>query len=181
MMEIAWNQQVLQHADWLRTVVRSRVMQPQEADDLLQNVLAQALALDEARRDEVRSLGPWLYRLAVRAVLQFRRKSGRRRRLHKAANEGRPQWEEQQPLDILLGEERSQLVRRALAALAGDDAEILLLKYVHNWGYAEIRDHLGLESHRIAYRLRRARERLRSELTRTGLDTTPPPGGADSR
>ena len=35
-------------------------------------------------------------------------------------------------------------MRRALARLAGRDAEILLLKYTEGWSYAQVAAHLGI-------------------------------------
>jgi RNA polymerase sigma-70 factor (ECF subfamily) len=176
MTDTTWNQQVLQHADWLRTVVRSRLAESHAADDVLQAVLADALALQPDKQEQIRTLGPWLYRLAVRAVLQFRRRGGRRRRLLANAAQRTAAWETDQPLDALLGDERRRQVRQALERLPGEDVEILSLKYVHGWDYRQITEHLGLTGHRIVYRLRRARERLKSELIRMGLADSPGPG-----
>ena len=71
-----WNQQVLDQEPWLRTVIRSRLSVPADVDDVVQIVLSDAIAFS-SRQSEVQALGPWMYRLAVNAVLQFRRKCGR--------------------------------------------------------------------------------------------------------
>ena len=167
--ENLWNQQVLEHEAWLRTVVRSRVSRPDEVEDVLQSVMADALAFGD-RQAEVRALGPWLYRLAVNAVLQFRRKCGRRRKLHDRFANRSEFSTDSQPLDLVLGDERRELVQSALDGMSGEDVEILMLKYVHGWNYSQISEHLGLDGHKVANRLRRARTRLKQQLLRAGLD-----------
>ena len=169
--ENLWNRQILEHEAWLRTVVRSRVSAPDEVDDVLQTVIADAIAF-ENRQSEVRSLGPWLYRMAVNAVLQFRRKCGRRRKLHDRYQTETTNISLTEPLDLLLGSEQQQQVRTALAGMSGEDVEILMLKYVHGWNYTQISEHLGLEGHRVANRLRRARTRLKQQLRQQGLETS---------
>lgn len=165
-----WDLRVLEHEGWLRTVVRSRVASSDEADDVLQSVIADAIAFGD-RQAEVRSLGPWLYRLAVNAVLQFRRKCGRRRKLHNNYAVSAGCLDLTEPLDILLGAERIELVQSALAGMSGEDVEILMLKYVHGWDYAQISGRLGLAGQRVAHRLRRARSRLKQQLHQRGLGT----------
>ena len=172
MTEVAdnlWSRQVLEHEAWLRTVVRSRVSRPDEVEDVLQSVMADALAFAD-RQAEVRSLGPWLYRLAVNAVLQFRRKCGRRRKLHERVAEDRGSATGTEPLDLFLGDERRELVQAALGGMSGEDVEILMLKYVHGWNYTQISEQLGLEGYTVANRLRRARARLKQQLLKMGVE-----------
>ncbi|MFK7820519.1 MAG: RNA polymerase sigma factor [Planctomycetaceae bacterium] len=164
-----WNRQILEHETWLRTVVRSRVSTVDEADDVMQTIIADAIAFAD-KQQEVRSLGPWLYRMAVNAVLQFRRTCGRRRRLHDRYSEQNTNIDPTEPLDLILGSEQKTQVQTALTGMSGEDVEILMLKYVHGWNYTQISEHLGLEGHRVANRLRRARNRLKEQLRRQGLD-----------
>lgn len=165
-----WNQQILDQEVWLRTVVRSRLPAPDDVDDVMQIVLSDAIAFN-ARQAEVKVLGPWLYRLAVNAVLQFRRKCGRRRKLHTNYSTVAVYEDVVGPLQLLIGTEQQGIVQTALAGMPGEDVEILLLKYVHGWNYTRISQQLGLEGHRVAHRLRRARERLKHQLRQRGLGT----------
>ncbi len=167
-VEKLWDQQVLEHEAWLRTVVRSRVTRPDEVEDVLQTVMADALAFSD-RRTEVRAVGPWLYRLAVNAVLQFRRKCGRRRKLHDQIAHQSEVVTQSEPLDLVLGDERRELVQSALQGMSGEDVEVLMLKYVHGWSYTQISQQLGLDGYKVANRLRRARTRLRQQLLRAGV------------
>lgn len=162
-----WNQRILEHEPWLRTVVRSRLASADEVDDVLQSVLADAFGAVE-RQSEIRLLGPWLYRLAVNGVLQFRRKCGRRRKLHRAYA-GLSVETPSGPLDLMLNDERNELIQDILKSMSGEDVEILLLKYSHEWDYLQISNHLGIDIRRIAHRLRRARSRLRERLCKSGI------------
>ena len=61
-----------------------------------------------------------------------------------------------------------------MARLAGRDAEVLLLKYGERWSYRQIAERLGITEKAVDTRLVRARERLRQELIRRGIDGTEP-------
>ncbi|MFM7070617.1 MAG: RNA polymerase sigma factor, partial [Planctomycetota bacterium] len=114
-------------------------------------------------------LGPWLYGLAVRQCLMYRRKCGRVRRLRENYAQAVPDATRQavadDPLEWLVAQERQQGVRLALQRLPRRDAEILLLKYSENWNYHQIARHLGLSHSAVETRLHRARRKLREELT----------------
>lgn len=163
-----WNLTILEHEAWLRTVIRSRVSAPGEVDDVMQSVIADAIAFGD-RRAEIQSIAPWLYRLTINGVLQFRRKCGRRRKLHNKYAGSVASEDLVEPLDLLLGAEQRIQVQAALKGMSGEDVEILMLKYVHGWNYSQLSHQLGLEGHRVAHRLRRARERLKQLLLKQGL------------
>ena len=157
-----WNEQLLSHFDWLRIVVRSRLSQPQNVDDVLQDVMADALAVNPA---EIRMVKPWLYRLAIRKVYLSRRSAGRKRRAYNRL-ETEDSKTSDSPLDLVLGKERRHLVAVAMKKLSGKDIEVLVLKYVHHWSYQTISDNLGISLSKVTHRLRLARARLRTELTK---------------
>jgi RNA polymerase sigma-70 factor (ECF subfamily) len=163
---IDWRAELARHGRWLRTVVLARLGDSHAVDEVLQEVALAAVKQAAPIADPAK-VAPWLYRLAVRQSLLYRRTLGRRRKLHDrftdqvrpGEQDGRPD-----PLGWLLAEERRQLVRTALAALPRRDAEILLLKYTENWSYHEIARHLGASHSAVEARLHRARRRLRRQL-----------------
>jgi RNA polymerase sigma-70 factor (ECF subfamily) len=156
-----------QHDRWLRTVVYSRVGGSEGVDDVMQEV-ALAAVRHSATLPEAGKIAPWLYRVAVRQSLLYRRKAGRRRKLTNGYALQKPVAEgdesSPEPLDWLLAQERSRLVRVAMERLARRDREILLLKYAENWSYQQIAEHLGVTQSAVEARLHRARARLRTEL-----------------
>lgn len=162
-----WQAALKEHDRWLRTVVYSRLREPEAVDEVMQEVALAAVRQAAPLADPTK-VAPWLYRLAVRQALLYRRKCGRRRRLTaRYADRLLPQetaTRTPNPLDWLLLSERCQQVRDALARLASRDSEILLLKYSEGWSYHMIADHLGVSHSAVETRLHRARHRLRAEL-----------------
>ncbi len=157
-----------EHGRWLRTVLSARGVERSALDDALQAVFA-AAAQAMARGVVPRRTGPWLYRIAATHALEHRRRAGRRRRLlQRYATDGGAPAEavDGDPLAWLMVEETQQLVRRAIALLGAQDAEILLLKYTEDWSYRELSLHLGLSESAVEARLHRARGRLRAALAR---------------
>jgi RNA polymerase sigma factor (sigma-70 family) len=169
---IDWQVALTVHDRWLRTVVLARLREPQAVDDVMQEV-ALAAVRQAAPLADVTKLAPWLYQLAVRQSLLYRRKCGRRRRLLDNVaqrQDGLDQSHSHQPLVWLLAGERQQLVRRALEVLPTRDAQILLLKYTEDWDYHQIASHLGCSHSAVETRLHRARQRLRAALLRLNAE-----------
>lgn len=162
-----WETVLQQHDRWLRTVVASRVGEAEAVDEIMQEV-ALAATGQAVRPDAPERIAPWLYRVAIRQTLLYRRKCGRRRKLVGQYAERHPPVEQDtrtdDPLDWLLAQERRALVRSAMQRLAARDAEILQLKYSEDWTCQQIAQHLGIGQSAVEARLHRARKRLRGEL-----------------
>ena len=114
----------------------------------------------------------WLYRLAVRHVLLYRRKTGRQRSLvdRYAAREWRraPSTDRPRRSSGCCATSGSSSFKRRIARLPPRDAELLILKYAEGFGAREIAERLGVAVATIETRLHRARGRLRAELCRAG-------------
>ncbi len=166
--KIDWQTELDQHQRWLRTVIMARCGEPQAVDEIFQEVSAAAVEQKSPIADPSK-VGAWLYQLAVRQSLMYRRKAGRRRKLEQNyAERGLPLTEHRQPCDPLqwlLADERRQMIRKALEQLNPRDAELLLLKYTENWSYKQIAMHLDLTPSAVESRLHRARQRMRQILT----------------
>jgi RNA polymerase sigma-70 factor (ECF subfamily) len=169
---IDWPRVLAEHERWLRAVVCARVGEPQAIDEVMQEVSLAAVK-QHAPLDNVAKVGPWLYRLAVRYSLLYRRKQGRQRKLiDRYAERFQPtevDVREVDPLGWLLAEERRAQVRTAMSRLPKRDAEILLLKYGEQWSYRTLAEHLGVSESAVETRLHRARARLRMELAAVSL------------
>lgn len=142
----------------------ARLGERQAVDEVLQEVSLAAVST-RANLDPDRLAG-WLYRLAIRKALLYRRSRGRQHKLtdryaRKVRDEGSSPAD---PLGWLLLDERLALVREALGKLPPRDAEILLLKYTEDWSCRDLAQHLGQTEAAIESRLHRARARLRDEL-----------------
>ena len=108
----------LENESWLRTVVRSRIAETEAVEDIMQNI---ALALVRQRESlpDIKRIGAWLYQVAVRQVLMYRRTRGRRRkfedRLAQGAAADLRTNEAPDPIDRILAAERQQQVQAAHA------------------------------------------------------------------
>ena len=183
--EIHWGRALAEHAPWLRTVIRSRLNEPQAVDDVLQEVALGVLKSTHRPTDPTK-VAPWLYRVAIKQCLMYRRSAGRRRKLvdrvaHFVPPSTSPEGGD--PLQWLLGRERQQSIRRAFDSLPELDRQILILKHTENWSYQQLAERLGVSLHTVEYRLLQARKRLRAELSRSAdRDASfSSPSGEDSR
>jgi RNA polymerase sigma-70 factor (ECF subfamily) len=167
MSEIPWHSRLAEHDRWLRTVVLARVGDPAAVDEVMQEVALAAVRQSSPLADAGR-VAPWLYRVAIRQSLLYRRAQGRWRKLRTRYAHKRPPREHDHgacdPLEWLLADERQKLVRQAMARMPRRDVEILLLKYTANWSYEQLAQNLGTSESAIESRLHRARSRLRREL-----------------
>jgi RNA polymerase sigma factor (sigma-70 family) len=164
---IDWSAVWAEHGRWLRTVVLARLGEPAAVDEVMQDVALAAVA-QRAPIADCHKLPAWLYRLAVRQALMFRRRAGRQRRMvQRYADDVLPESVAdgiRDPLAWLLVEEQRRLVRVALKRLPARDAEILLLKYTEDWSYRELARRLDISTGAVEARLHRAKMRLRAEL-----------------
>lgn len=168
---------LVEHGRWLRTVVLARLGGVEGVDEVMQEVALAAVA-ERSPVSDPEKVAPWLYGVAVRQALMYRRRQGRHRKLiGRYAEAVRPRDTsppDADPLTWLLDEERRQLVRQALGRLARRDAEVLLLKYSEGWSYRELAARLGISTSAVEARLHRARARLRNELAESAvIETTP--------
>jgi RNA polymerase sigma-70 factor, ECF subfamily len=161
-----WAELLSTHERWLKRLVVARLNEPQGVEEVMQEVALAAMAQRSPIFDPASVVG-WLYRLAVRHVLIYRRKEGRRRALvgrYAAKRATKEETAEPSPLGWLLHDERRLIVRRALSLLPPRDADLLVLKYAEGWSARELAEKLNLRVSTIETRLHRARGRLRLEL-----------------
>ena len=167
--EIDWPKALQEHRRWLATVIQSRLSDRQAAEDVLQEVAVAAI-IQQSRPTDPAKIAPWLYRIALRKVINHHRSTGRRKRLmERAVALGQLQSDcvECPPGEWLLKSESSNGVNSAMERLDPQDRQILLLKYTEGWGYQELADHLGISIKTVEYRLLKARKSLRAKLSET--------------
>lgn len=133
-----------------------------DAEDVLQTVFLRLLGrpgLGPAER-----LGPYLRRAAVNAALDLLRR--RRRRPAVSLDEQTVPPEDPRPAPDRrgLGVEIRDELRRALAGLSPQAAEIFALRFFEGYGNKEIADLLGTTQGAVGVALHRARQHVRREL-----------------
>lgn len=156
------------HSRWLRTALFARLQNDDAVDEVMQELAVIVLKASSPVRDESR-IGPWLYQVAVRQALLYRRTRGRTRKTEEAVRDAFDGREEERasygdPSRQAITGERADRVRSEVAALPRRDREILSLKYAEDLNYRQIGERLGLSVSAVEARLHRARLRLRSRL-----------------
>lgn len=163
----SWETLLQENEGWLRSVLQNRLHNSTEVDDVYQEVGLAIVKSDFRPTDRESAVG-WLYQVAVRQALQYRRKAGRYRNLlHRTSqfsSETTPQAEN--PLVLILQSERSESIRECISQLSETDRELLILKYQENWTYQQLADRLGVTRHTIEHRLIKAKRRLRTLLSK---------------
>ena len=163
-----------EHEAWLRTTLLARLGNRDEVEEVMQEV-AVAAANQSAKAEPIERVGPWLYRVALRQMMLFRRKAGRRRKLvHGVAQARQPTEQDESaasPLDYLMAEERREQVRQAMVHMSERDRQLLLLKYVDGLSYGEIAKRMGVTASAVQSRLHRARALLRERLREREVQT----------
>lgn len=159
-----------EHQAWLRTTLQARLGCAHEVEEVMQEV-AIAAATQSAKQQPVERVAPWLYRVALRQMMLFRRKAGRRKRLVENAARLSPETDShsrtREPLEWLISLERQKEVQSAMSQMSERDRQLLMLKYVDGLSYGEIAQRIGVTASSVQSRLHRARALLRERLLST--------------
>jgi RNA polymerase sigma factor (sigma-70 family) len=153
---------VVPHLEDLWRYARVLTRADADADDLVQESLARALALAHTY-DTSRPLQPWLIRIVRNTFLtHVTRANAERSRLEAYALLG-------DPLLLPSQEHSAELsnVRKALLALPTEQAEVLHLVGVLGFTYADAAGVLGVPTGTVMSRLSRARAALRDNMERS--------------
>jgi RNA polymerase sigma factor (sigma-70 family) len=152
-------------APYVLRLVRRLTAWQNDADDLVQDVLVEALAARTKFRGEAK-LETWITRIAINRVRAHGRKQWLRRRLF-AAWAGRQPDNTAPPADVATQtHEQSQAIRDAVARLPTKSREAIVLHYLQGLTPAEAAAALGVSVGAIEVRLSRARDKLRALLTK---------------
>jgi RNA polymerase sigma-70 factor, ECF subfamily len=136
----------------------------QDAEDVLQTVFLR-LARQGEGREPVGNLSSYLYRSAVNAALDLLRERREKPDVALEAVPVAPRAGEAEAPDRL--QEASEVrawLRRALARLSPQAAEVFTLRYLEGHGNTDIARMLGVSRMAVAVMLHRTRRRLQGEL-----------------
>lgn len=144
-----------------------------DAADVLQNVFVKIIrGIKTFRRTS--SLKTWIYRIAVREALNYRRGWFRRSRREVASVDDLRCFlpvaqrlggaERETPYDWVEQVERKDMIERALRSLPESYRAVVVLREVEDLSYDEISNVLGIAEGTVKSRLKRGREMLRRKL-----------------
>lgn len=134
--------------------------EPEAARDLTQESFLRAYkALDKFRGES--SYYTWLYKIALNRCRTYLKKKGRERNISLDELEDSGWDPSEDPPDNML---EIVLVRKALASLASEHREILLLFYFDELRYEEIAEALDIPMGTVKSRLARAKSALKEAM-----------------
>lgn len=165
-----FRQQLLAAIPRLRRYARSLVFDTAAADDLVQGTLERALS-HWHQFDQRRDMALWLLSIAHNAFLDGRRRDARLAVLEPQRLQAQQDLECSDPgVDVGL---RLDL-GAALARLAPEQREVLLMVSVEQFSYAECAEALGIPIGTVMSRVSRARSSLREALEGRARDNVRP-------
>ncbi|MEN1679544.1 MAG: sigma-70 family RNA polymerase sigma factor [Planctomycetota bacterium] len=175
----AFGQLVERHQDRLYNALVRFTGSPEDARDLTQEALVQALLkLDRFRRDS--AFFTWLYRIAFNRAVSASRKRRERQSIDGLPPGVRdPPDPAGQPESHAQATEHAELVHRAIGALADDFRTVLVLREFEGLDYQQIADIVQTPVGTVRSRLFRARSQLRDELCAQGYVPDTPAESSD--
>ena len=163
-----WSLVFQANASWISSVLYSRLRDAHAVEEVLQETALAASKQAGVPNDEV-GLCKWLYRVAIRQSLLYRRKQARQQsRIQNVAAVQNSKESESycDPLRLLVLSEQKELVQAALDTLSNRDYEILILKYHQGMSCREISERIGVSESALKSRLLRARRSLKTRLVK---------------
>jgi len=148
-----------QHPPMVYRTARAVTGSAEDAEDVLQGIFLK-LIREQFSSQLKKNPKAYLYRMAVNMSLDLLRARRRRSFTHEIEQLKIPAAAISGPFE----EELHKRLNDALAELSPEAAQILVLRYVHNYSDAEISKLLGTSRGAIALRLFRLRARLRKVL-----------------
>ncbi|HAP35854.1 MAG TPA: RNA polymerase sigma factor [Bacteroidetes bacterium] len=135
--EQAYNQLVLRYKEKVYWIVRRMIPDHDDADDITQNVFIKAYqSLHSFKGDS--SFYTWIYRIAINLSLnEIRRKKVRKifsidEEIHQISTS------DDQPIQLLINEEQTQRIKKAIERLPEKQKKVFLLRYYEELPYEEI-------------------------------------------
>ncbi len=141
--------------------VMSVVRQPDEAEDLVQEIFLHAYRRLDQLRDGRRFSG-WLLKIADNAAFRWRQRRMVQIRFEQLLT---TEWGEHAVDESESEREARMLVRQAIRQLSGAHRDVIEHHYFKGHSYAETAQQLGLEMNTVRSRLQKARQRIRKEMS----------------
>jgi RNA polymerase sigma-70 factor (ECF subfamily) len=162
-----WNSILQSRYRWLTSILYARLRDTHAVEEVMQETALAASRQPTIPTDD-EGICKWLYRVAVRQSLLYRRRqyrdanriNGYVSQKNLAVHDGY-QWN---PFRLLLASEQQELVRNAFQQLPPRDCEVLILKYNEGWNCREIARRIGVTETAVKSRLLRARKNMRNLL-----------------
>ena len=148
----------------LKSFIRKRVHDEQDAEDIAQNTYLEALKKAESYKGLSRP-DVWLFGIALNLVRNHRKKEKNRARMWEE-NFGHDQSDyievARSPCDLVGNKEVLQHVSRAIEKLPGEMSQVFKAVVLESKSYQEVARSLGLPTGTVRSRLARARDKIKA-------------------
>ena len=141
--------------------IRRIVRQPDDAEDLAQEVFLQAFRRLGQLRDGSR-FAPWLSKIAENTARKWYRRRMVQIRFERLLAE---EWEGLAVVDSDAEREARMMIRHAIRQLSDAHRDVIEHHYFKGHSYEETASQLGLEMNTVRSRLQKARQRIRKEMS----------------
>ncbi len=160
---------VERHGGLVFARIRRIVRQPDDAEDLAQEVFLQAFRRLGQLRDASR-FSPWLSTIAENTAGKWYRRRMVQVRFERLLTE---EWRELAVDDSEAEREARMMIRQAIRRLSRAHRDVIEYHYIRGHSYKETASQLGLELNTVRSRLQKARQRIRKEMSEmTGIAET---------
>lgn len=174
----AFGQLVEKYSALVYRTVFFDVRNREDAEDLSQEVFIKAYkALAGFRRDS--EFSTWIYRISKNTVYDYIRKNAREKTIPlsemSAGDDSDREYEipddsgKYEPERTVLRKETESMIGSAIASLSEEHRDILIMRDIEGYSYAEIAAILSLEEGTVKSRISRARSALKKKLENKGL------------
>ena len=163
----AFDEIVKKYAETITNLVNRLLGWPGEVDDVTQDVfLAAFLGLKKFRSDA--SLKTWLFTIAINMTKSFKAKRLlRNKHLRDIKTEINFDGQASAADDKVTDEEKFQQVRSVINSLSHKYRQPIVLRYLYEFEISQISQMLGVSINVVNTRLSRAREKLKTSLSKT--------------
>ncbi len=156
----AFGRLVERHGGLVFARIRRIVRQPDDAEDLAQEVFLQAFRRLGQLRDGSR-FSHWLLKIADNAAVKWCRRRMVQVRFERLLTE---EWRELAFDDSGAEREARMMIRQAIRRLSEAHRDVIEKHYFEGRSYAETAYQLGLQVNTVRSRLQKARQRIRKEM-----------------
>lgn len=153
---------LVEHGDFLRTVIRFQTRDPCREDDLLQEFFL--TLVEQPVPPDVRNLRSYLYRAIVCDIMDLaRRQEIHSRHLKKYVEKTRISIHNRPSRNAIEKEtdENNSVFARLIRQLQHREAQVVTLRYRDNYSIAEIADQMGVHRHTVSRYLTSGLRKLR--------------------
>ncbi len=170
--DIAFKRLVQTHQEKVRNTCYRFVNNPEDADDLAQDVFIQIYHSITDFREESK-LSTWIYRIAVNKSLDFLRRNKRKKRFARLLSLNSPNGDHQE-LEITTDataeseferQERKRILETALEKLPENQKTAITLSKIDGFGNKEIADILNTSVSSVEGLIHRAKKNLHKRLS----------------